>query len=129
MQEKTPMIAARFHQGTMNHHAGLAAEAQVARHFADRGLPVRERRWRGPGGEIDLICGDADGLVFVEVKAARDHDAAMAAVSARQLDRIRRSAEAYVATMPRGLFTDMRIDVALVDATGRIAVVENASLH
>jgi putative endonuclease len=123
------MTPAEFHRGTTNHLAGIAAEEQVARHFADRGLPVRDMRWRGPGGEIDLVCGGPDGLVFVEVKKARDHDAALARVSARQLDRIRRSAEAYAAGMPRGSLTDMRIDLALVDAAGRIAIIENATLH
>lgn len=123
------MTPSDIHRGTANHLAGLAAEAQVARHFAGLGLPVRDRRWRGPGGEIDLICGGPDGLVFVEVKKARDHATALARVSGRQLDRIRLSAEAYAAAMPHGSLTDMRIDVALVDAAGRIAVVENVTLH
>jgi putative endonuclease len=114
------------HRGATNHLAGLAAEAQVAEHFRRAGLPMRERRWRGPGGEIDLIFGDAAGLVFVEVKKARDHETALARVTARQLDRIRLSAEAYAARMPRGALTEMRIDIALVDAMGRIAIVENA---
>jgi putative endonuclease len=123
------MPSPEFHRGQMNHHAGLAAEAQVADHFLRAGLPVRERRWRGPGGEIDLICGDAEGLVFVEVKKGRDHAGALARVTPRQLDRIRASAEAYAARMPRGSLTDMRIDLALVDAAGRIEIIENATMH
>jgi putative endonuclease len=123
------MQTAEFHRGRTNHHAGLAAEVQVADHFKRAGLPVRERRWRGPGGEIDLICGDDAGLVFVEVKKGRDHAGALARVTPRQLDRIRASAEVYVAGMPRGSLTDMRIDLALVDAAGRIAIVENATMH
>lgn len=123
------MHPARVHRGRTNHHAGLAAEAQVADHFLRAGLPVRERRWRGPGGEIDLICGGAEGLVFVEVKKARDHAGAMARVTPRQLDRIRTSAEAYAAGMPRGSLTEMRIDLALIDAQGRIEIVENAVMH
>lgn len=123
------MALAEVQGGRLNHHAGLAAEAQVAAHFMRAGLAVRERRWRGPGGEIDLICGDADGLVFVEVKKARDHAGALARVTPRQLDRIRASAEAYAARMPRGSLTEMRIDLALVDAQGRIEIVENATLN
>ena len=123
------MPSPEFHRGQMNHHAGLAAEAQVADHFLRAGLPVRERRWRGPGGEIDLICGDEAGLVFVEVKKGRDHAGALARVTPRQLDRIRASAEAYAARMPRGSLTDMRIDLALVDAPGRIEIIENATMH
>ena len=82
-----------------------------------------------PGGEIDLICGDDGGLVFVEVKKGKDHSGALARVTPRQLDRIRASAEAYAACMPRGALTDMRIDIALVDVQGRIAIVENVTMH
>jgi putative endonuclease len=116
-------------RGQTNHLAGLAAEVQVADHFLRAGLPVREQRWRGPGGEIDLICGDADGLVFVEVKKGKDHSGALARVTPRQLDRIRLSAEAYAARMPRGSLTEMRIDIALVDSLGRVAIIENATMH
>jgi putative endonuclease len=123
------MTQAGIHRGQTNHRAGLAAEAQVADHFLRAGLPVRAQRWRGPGGEIDLICGDADGLVFVEVKKGTDHAGALARVTPRQLDRIRASAEAYAAEMPRGLLTEMRIDLALVDAMGRIEIVENVTMH
>lgn len=123
------MMQHRVQRGQTNHLAGLAAEAQVADHFLRAGMAVRERRWRGPGGEIDLICGDAGALVFVEVKKGRDHAGALARVTPRQLDRIRASAEAYAAAQPRGSLTDMRIDIALVDAAGRIAIVENATMH
>lgn len=124
-----PVPKTGFHRGQMNHHAGFAAEAQVADHFVRAGLPVRERRWRGPGGEIDLICGDEAGLVFVEVKKGRDHAGALARVTPRQLERIRASAEAYAARMPRGSLTNMRIDLALVDGAGRIEIIENATMH
>jgi putative endonuclease len=123
------MLQARVQRGQTNHLAGLAAEAQVEAHFLRAGLPLLERRWRGPGGEIDLICGDADRLVFVEVKKGRDHAGALARVTQRQLDRIRASAEAYAARMPRGGLTEMRIDLALVDAAGRIEIVENVTPH
>jgi len=67
--------------------------------------------------------------VFVEVKKGKDHSGALARVTPRQLDRVRASAEAYAARMPRGSLTEMRIDIALVDAQGRIAVVENVTMH
>jgi putative endonuclease len=123
------MTQAAGFRGQTNHRAGLAAEAQVADHFLRAGMPIRERRWRGPGGEIDLICGTPEGLVFVEVKKGRDHAGAMARLTPQQLDRIRASAEAYAAGLPHGSLTEMRIDVALVDAHGRIVVVENATMH
>ena len=119
----------RTFRGATNHLSGVAAEAQVADRFLRGGHEIRERRWRGPGGEIDLILGNGDGVIFVEVKKARDHKTALSRVSPRQLARIQRSAEAYAATMPRGALTEMRIDIALVDDLGRIEIVENATMH
>lgn len=117
--------------GQTNYHAGLAAEGQVARHFAGAGFDLREERWRGPGGEIDLIFSDQQGerMIAVEVKKASSHAAAVARITPRQLDRIGRSAMAYAARMPRGSLTDIRIDIALVDDQGRIEIIENATLH
>lgn len=115
--------------GQVSYLSGLTAEEQVARRYADRGLALCETRWRGPGGEIDLIFRDGTQLVFVEVKKARDHASAAARVTPRQLARIAASAEAYAARMPGGIGTGLRIDVALVDARGRIEVIENAGLH
>ncbi len=119
----------RIETGSLNYHSGLAAEAQVAEHFLRNGREIMARRWRGPGGEIDLVVGDGERVVFVEVKKARDHDRALARVSARQLARIQKSAEAFASRLPNGALTDMRIDIALVDAAGRIQVIENATMH
>ena len=46
----------------------------------------------------------------------------------RQIGRIRLAAEAFLGSEPGGTDTDARIDVALVDGTGRIEVVENACM-
>ncbi|WP_128254587.1 YraN family protein [Falsirhodobacter deserti] len=101
-----------------NHHAGLAAEDSVIRHY---GLPVAARRWRGPGGEIDLILRDGGTVVFVEVKAGRG---AAHALGARQIARIRASAAAWLGDEPMGQRTDCRFDVALV-VQGRVEVIAN----
>lgn len=101
-----------------NYHAGLSAEQAVARHYADRGAVLRETRWRGRCGEIDLILSEGDRIVFVEVKKSRTHAMAVQRVTARQLGRILRSAEVYLAQCPAGALTDARLDLALVDAQG-----------
>ena len=54
----------------MAYHAGLSAEDRIADDYERRGYSVAQRRWRGKGGEIDLIAQDGDGLVFIEVKKA-----------------------------------------------------------
>lgn len=116
------------HRQQCNHLAGLHAEQAVLRHYAERGARVRATRWRGPGGEIDLILSEGETIVFVEVKKSRSHAHAAWRLSQRQIARILASAEAYLGTCPKGLLTDARFDVALVDARGQIDLIPNASM-
>lgn len=112
--------------GITSYHAGLAAEGAVERHYTRAGHAIAARRWRGQGGEIDLIARDGDGLVFIEVKKSRSHDAAAQRVTQRQMERIALAASEFLSLMPRGQATPSRFDVALVDSLGRVAVLENA---
>ena len=116
----------RRRRGQTAHVAGQAAEAMVARVYEAAGHPVAARRWRGPSGEIDLVTEDGEGVIFVEVKKARDFAAAANRISRRQIERLFAAGTEYVAQMPKGTLTDMRFDLALVDAMGRVEVVENA---
>jgi putative endonuclease len=119
-------LQSRKKRGLTNYLAGHAAEASVARHYEDRGIAICARNWRGSGGEIDLIGRDGDVVVFVEVKQSRTHDLAATHVSQGQIGRIFATVEEFVANEPKGLLTDVRIDLALVDGQGRIEVLENA---
>ncbi|SFD89170.1 YraN family protein [Roseivivax sediminis] len=108
------------------HEAGRAAELRIAQDYERRGYPVARHRWRGRGGEVDLIARDGDGLIFVEVKKSRSFARAAERLSRRQMDRLCASAEEFCAGEPRGSLTDIRFDVALVDAHGQVRVIENA---
>ena len=112
--------------GAVSYHAGLAAEDIVATDYLRRGFALREKRWRGPGGEIDLIFEKAGALSFVEVKKARDFAVAAARITQRQIERIYASAGGYLATMPNGMDTESRFDAALVDGSGDLEILENA---
>ncbi len=112
--------------GAVSYHAGVAAETAVAAHYARAGLVLVAQRWRGAGGEIDLILRDGAVLVFVEVKKSRDFARALLQVTPRKAARIFAAASEYLACEPRGQDTDTRFDVALVAASGRIQVIENA---
>jgi putative endonuclease len=114
--------------GARSYHAGLAAEDIVQRAYEATGHVLRARRWRGKAGEIDLILDDATeagGLVFVEVKAAATHDAALQSLSPRQLARISLAAEEYLGTLDVAVAVPMRIDLAAVDGAGRVEIVPN----
>lgn len=113
-------------KSTVNYHAGLAAEAIVARDYIRRGHRVVHERWRCDAGEIDLIIRDGDGLVFVEVKKSKTHDQALGRVSRHQISRIYTAARVFVESEPRGQLTDMRFDVATVDQAGCLRIFENA---
>jgi putative endonuclease len=117
---------ARQRRGQTNHRSGAAAEEQVEQSYLRTGHRLRNRRWRGGVGEIDLVMEKAGEIVFVEVKASRSHAEAARALRGGQITRLLQSAEAYIGQLPRGLLTPMRFDVALVDRTGRVDVIENA---
>ncbi len=112
--------------GAVSFHAGLAAEAIVARHYARGGARLREMRWRGDGGEIDLVLEDGAALVFVEVKKGRDFAHAARRIGAAQQARLQQAAGAYLSGCPAGLDTECRFDVALVDGAGRVEILRNA---
>ena len=122
----SPARQSRKARGLTNYLAGHAAEASVARHYEDRGIAICARNWRGITGEIDLIGRDGDVVVFIEVKQSKTHDLAASHVSQGQIGRIFATGDEFVAGEPKGLLTDVRIDLALVDGLGRIEVVENA---
>lgn len=114
--------------GKVGYLAGLAAEEIVARDYARRGQAIVRRRWRGQGGEIDLIARDGEVVVFIEVKKSRSFAAAAERLGPRQMARIFASAEEFIAGEPRGSLTDCRFDVALVDGRGAVQIIENASM-
>ncbi|UWQ18711.1 YraN family protein [Jannaschia sp. M317] len=112
--------------GTISYHAGLAAEDSVSRHYGRSGHDVVGRRWRGRGGEIDVIARRGTETIFIEVKKSDTHAHAAARLGPRQIQRLFDCAGEYMGTLPDGMNSSVRFDVALVDATGRIEVIENA---
>ena len=117
---------ARVRRGARNFAAGLAAEEAVVRHYEARGAPVAERRWRGGGAEIDLIAREGGTVVFVEVKRAATHARAAESLRPAQMARLMAAAAAFLADEPCGQDSPARFDVALVDGTGAVEVLENA---
>lgn len=109
-----------------NYHSGLAAEGIVIRDYDQRGIRLAAQRWRGKGGEIDLIFRDGNSVIFTEVKKSKTHDIAIQRLTRRQMDRLCAAADEFLGNEPRGLLTDMRFDVATVDQAGTVRIMENA---
>ena len=75
-EKKMRILARQFSTrwGEMAYHSGMAAETCVAQDYERRGYGVARRRWRGKGGEVDLIMRDGPGLIFVEVKTRKSDE-------------------------------------------------------
>ncbi|SMP29178.1 YraN family protein [Shimia sagamensis] len=112
--------------GRSNYLAGQAAEDMVLRHYEAKGLSLAKARWRGKAGEVDLILRDGDELVFVEVKHSRSFDSAVVRLLPKQVQRLMKAAEEFAGGEPKGLLTEMRFDVALVNGQGEVHILENA---
>ena len=112
-----------------NYHAGVAAEGSVELSYERAGYACLHRRWRGKGGEIDLIFRAKDAIVFVEVKKAKTHDRAAERISPRQVTRILTAAEEFIGLNPEFAFHDLRCDAALVNAEGAVRIEEGAITH
>ncbi len=115
--------------GLVSHLAGKAAESAVAAHYRSAGSVIVAERWRSSAGEIDLIARDGEEMIFIEVKKARSHDEAACRLLPGQLARICSSAELFLEGEPAGQFTPRRFDLALVDDAGRVAIIENVTMH
>lgn len=113
-------------RGRLANLSGAMAEEAVMRRLTAAGLRILARRWRGAAGEIDLVCQDGNCLVFVEVKQGRTMPDAGLRLGRRQMDRICAAACEYCMKHSAGAMAEMRFDVALVDAAGRVELLTNA---
>ena len=90
---------------------GQRAETLAALFLQAKFYRIRDRRYRTPLGEIDLVVERAGTIVFVEVKSRAhisDHAAALEAVNT---SRIVRAAEHWLARHPREAEKSCRFDV------------------
>jgi putative endonuclease len=93
---------------------GLSAESRAAAFLIAKGYRIVARRWRSSVGEVDIVARRRRTLVFVEVKARERLDDAAEAVILRQQRRIIAAAEAWLASHPDDVNSDIRFDVMLV---------------
>ncbi len=98
---------------------GVSAENRAALFLAAKGYRTLARRWKTPVGEIDLVVKRGGLIVFVEVKARAQLDAAAESVLPRQKRRIIAAAEAWLAAHPEHAGYDMRFDAVLM-APGKL---------
>ena len=98
---------------------GITAESCAAAFLIAKGYRILARRFRTPVGEIDIVAGRFNTLVFVEVKARNSLDDAAESVTARTRQRIVAAAEYWLSQHPDDVMREMRFDAVLV-APGKI---------
>jgi putative endonuclease len=107
---------------------GAQAEQWAAQYLSRQGLKLVEQNYRSRYGEIDLIMRDGEALVFVEVRLRGNADfgGAAASIDARKQQRIIRTAQQYLAGLPRT--PPCRFDAVLMGDVqgGQVAWLKNA---
>jgi putative endonuclease len=95
---------------------GEAGERLAGEYLKRLGYTVLERNWRCGVGEIDIIAGSEDTVVFVEVKAWRSYGAEdlRYAVDRRKQQRIRRCAADYLQKHREHRGSGVRFDLVFV---------------
>ena len=91
--------------------AGHRGEMLAALFLQLKFYRLRQRRFKTPMGEIDLVVERAGTIVFVEVKYRRRLTEGANALGAVNTARIGRAAEWLVMRRPRWRGMDMRFDV------------------
>ena len=129
VDQTTGVSLARRDRGRRAWLSGVSAERAVAQVYDRCGADLLETRWRGQGGEIDLIFVHHGIYVFCEAKKARSFDAAAERLRPAQMRRIHLAASEYLGCTPRGQLSEVRFDLALVDGAGRVEIREGAFSH
>ncbi|MDE3111506.1 MAG: YraN family protein [Chloroflexota bacterium] len=82
----------------LRHALGVHGEQLAERALAERGWRIIARNVRTRFGEIDLVCHDGSGFVFVEVKTRRATSfvSAIEAAGPRKVVRLGRLAENWL---------------------------------
>lgn len=106
---------------------GDFGERVAASHLEARGYTILERNWSVKEGEIDIIAGKTNELIFVEVRTRRTRAMVTAeeSIDKRKAAHVRAAAMAYVQLHPESP-ANQRIDAVVIelDAKGRVLRVE-----
>ncbi|WP_413991821.1 YraN family protein [Labrys okinawensis] len=93
---------------------GHGGEAKAAWLLRLKFYRILARRFKVPGGEIDLVALKGGTLVFVEVKARASLAAALESVTPAQQRRIASAARAWLSRHPEHMALTQRFDAIYV---------------
>lgn len=100
------------------HTLGKIGERLAVAHLRAAGCQILDRNWHCRRGEIDIVAKDEAGwYAFVEVKARRGvaFGAPEEAITPQKADRLRATAQAWLAAHLGDTPVDWRIDLVAVE--------------
>jgi len=97
---------------------GAEAESRAAEYLLGAGYTIVTRRYRRPGGEVDIVALDGEVLVFVEVKCRRTAGfLPEESLGEAKLKSLRKIMGIYVAEM-EAAHRRRRLDLIAIDVNG-----------
>ncbi len=81
-----------------------------------QGAEILDRNARGGCGELDIVACLGDVLLFVEVKAHREMEGSLAAMTAGKQRRLVSAARAWLARHPARAVLQCRFDLIMVSS-------------
>ena len=108
---------------------GAWGEKQAEKFLRRKGYRTVETNFSCRVGEIDIICENREHLVFAEVKLRKDdsHGAAREFVTAQKQERLRKTAQLYLALHPTE--KQPRFDVVEIYAEAGVLTVRPVINH
>jgi putative endonuclease len=110
---------------------GQLGENLAADHLERRGYVIRQRNYRCPVGEMDMVAEEGDCLVFVEVRTrrGREYGTPEESITAAKRAKLVEVVQTYL--QEHDWPGDWRIDVVAVELTRggvleRVTVIQNA---
>lgn len=104
----------RTRQRRRAHALGLSAEMKAAWALRLAGWRILKSRYKTKIGEIDLIAKKGQTVTFIEVKARKTREDALAAITPASQRRIVKAARQFIAEHPKAVFFTLRFDVMIV---------------
>ncbi len=93
---------------------GHVSEYLAALYLLAKGYRIRAIRYRTKLGEIDIVARRGDLVICVEVKARRDVDSAVFAVTGTAQQRIRAASGIWLSRQPDAHRLSLRYDIVAV---------------
>lgn len=104
----------RSHKAKRSGLTGHRAEWLAILWLTAKGYRLLERRFGGKGGEIDLVMKRGRTIAFVEVKARRDLDDAMIAITAEKQRLVERRVRHWLWRNPWAAGYHLRADAVFL---------------